>query len=350
MFKKSQKNYLELNMRVSYDPQTDSINITSKDKNLPANSDGFRLTLNSGRGAEQTLREMLEDAGVISEEHIIPTMLPYEDIAPSPWDEFPLGKAGGSVIATWNPTSSPHLLLSGPAGMGKSVIERNLIFHCLQHPGSWRVIGIDLHRVELSPYKKYAPVVERIATELGEAVETCRLVKDEMMNRYTQMEKLGINNYRDLPDSPRAIMFLVDSVSALVEMSGIKNEEGIAEDKLKSEASMILNNIARLGRSAGVHLVLACQRPDTSVINRELKRNLNTRIVMGRVDAIHSRIALDNEEATHIPSKIKGRGYIQNYGSGHQFQAAFAPLDWYDELLSKNPHLKWVDPQAAKGE
>lgn len=340
MFKKPKKNYLELNMRVSYDEKTDSINITSKDKSIPANSGGFRLTLNSGRGAELTLREMLEDAGVISEEHIIPTMLPYGNIAASPWDEFPLGKAGGSMIATWNPTSSPHLLLSGPAGSGKSVLQRNLIFHCLQHPSRWRVLAIDPYKLELLPYAKYSPTVVGIATELEDALEICRYAHSEMMDRYKEMEKLGINNYQDLPNTPHAFMFLVNEASVVLAMSGVKTDEGRAEDQMRGEISMLLTKIARLGRPAGIHLVLSSQRPDTATFSRELRRNMTTRIVMGRVDAIHSRIALDNEEATRI-QKIRGRGYIQHYGQGHQFQAAFAPQDWYDELLSKNPHLKW---------
>lgn len=348
MFRKPQKNYLELNMRVSYDEKTDSVNLTSKDKNLPEHSGGFRLTLNSGRGAEQTLREMLEDAGIITDEHIIPVKLAYEDIAASPWNEFPLGKAGGSMTATWNPLTSPHLLLTGPAGTGKSVLERNLIFHCLQHPSRWRVYGIDLFRVELAPYKKYSPVVQSIVNELEDAVEMCRFIKDEMMLRYTLMEELGVNNYQDLPpDSPPAIMFLIDEVYGFLAKSGAKSYDAIAEDKLREEALMLLIKISQLGRAAGVHLVLASQRPSADVIPSILKNNMTTKIFMGRADAISSRMALGNEEATRIAGNVRGRGYIQHYEQGHQFQSAFAPQDWFDELLEKNPHLEWVDPQVS---
>lgn len=349
MFRKPQKNYLELNMRVSYDEKTDSVNITSKDKNISAYG-GFRLTLNSGRNAEQTLREMLEHAGIITDEHLIPVKLAYGDIAASPWDEFPLGKAGGSMLATWNPRVSPHLLLTGPAGMGKSVLERNLIFHCLQHPSRWRIYGIDPFRVELAPYKKYSPVVQSIVSEIDDAVEMCRFIKGEMMERYTQMEKLGVNNYQDLPDAPHAIMFLVDGVYALLAKSGAKSYDAIAEDKLKEEALVLLIKISQLGRAAGIHLVLASQRPSADVIPSILKNNMTTKIFMGRADAISSRIVLGNEEATRIAGNVRGRGYIQHYEQGHHFQSAYAEMGWLDELLEKNPHLNWPGSQTSKGE
>lgn len=350
MFRKPQKNYMELNMRVSYDDKTDSVHITSKDKNIPADSGGFRMTLNGGSEAEQTLRDLLQDAGIISDEHIIPEALHYETIAPSPWDEFPLGKAGGSKIVTWNPTVSPHLLLTGAAGSGKSILQRSLILHCLQHPSRWRVYGIDPHGVELHPYKKYSPVIESAVSELDDALEVCRFLNNRMMERYQKMEILGVNNYRDLPGDPHAIMFLVDNAATVLSMSSVKTDQGKAEDKIKGEISMILHKIARLGRPAGIHLVLSAQRPDASIFGRELRNNMTTKIIMGRVDAIHSRIVLDKEDVPRIPSRIKGRGYIQTYEVGYQFQAAFAPFDWYDELLKKNPHLNWPGAHTSKGE
>lgn len=336
MFRKTKKNYLGLNVKVSYDKRTDSISISSKDKHLPKTGDGFNLSLDSGTGEEQALRTALENAGIIPDEKIIPTMLPYDDIAGSSWDEFPLGSTGGINVAFWRPLESPNLLITGRTGSGKSVIERNLIFHCLQHPDKWRIYGIDLGRVDLRPYAKYSPVVERIATNMEDAVELCRAVHSEMLERFDKMGKLEVPHYRDLPAAPPAIMFLVEELIYVLSMTGHKTGEGAAEDALREEVAVLLTNISRVGHAAGIHLVLSTQRPNKKILNGELLRNLSTRIVAGRVDVAHSHAALGNDQATRTPMGIKGRGYIQDRGVGKQFQAAFAPLDWYDELLKKN--------------
>lgn len=349
MFRKTKKNYLELNVRVSYDENDDSVRVIAKDKSLPKYRSGVRLELDGEGHAEQSLREMLMDAGIIAEEHLIPSKLHYDEVADSRWDEFTLGKAGGTQTVVWNPPSSSHLLLSGPAGSGKSVIERNIIFHCLQHPNRWRVLGVDFYRVEFSRYEKYSPAVLGIAKDLEEAVEACRFAREEMLKRYEEMEKLEVNNYQDLPYAPYGIIFIIDEISHLLAISGVKTNEGKAEDALRNEAAMILLDIARLGRAAGIHLVLASQRPDSSILNAEFKANMSTRIVMGRVDALHSQLVLGNEEATQKTPltfqdgryrDIRGRGYIQSSGKGKRFQAAYAETDWYDNWLKKN-NVDW---------
>jgi hypothetical protein len=214
-----------------------------------------------------------------------------------------------------------------------STIQRNLIFHCVQHPNDWRFLGIDVKRVELKPYLKYDPVVVGIATTLEDGVEICRYARDEMMDRYEKMEELGVNHYHDLPDKPFALMLMVDETYMFLAPSGIKTDEGKMEDELKGEASKILGDIARLGRASGVHLVLATQRPDAKVIYGELKQNLAARIAAGRMDSIASNMTLDNDNATRLPGSVKGRGFFQAFGEGEQFQGYFAPQDWVDNWL-----------------
>lgn len=341
MFRKAKRNYLELNVRVSYDENDDSVRIIGKDKNLPKYRDDVRLKLDGTRCAEQTLRDMLEEAGIITEDHYTPSKLSYDKIADSRWDEFPLGKAGGTKPVVWNPTSSPHLLISGPLGSGKSVIERSIIFHCLLNPDKWRVVAVDPWN-ELSRYEKYSPTILGVAKNLDEAVEACRFALEQMMERYEKMEELGVNNYQDLPDAPYGMIFLIDEIGGFLAESGSKLVTAMAEDELKREAAMIVTKISKLGPAAGLHLVLASQYPDSSILKGGLKTYMSTKIVMGRVDAVYSSLILDNAEASHNSMTANGRGYIQERCKGKQFQAAYTDHNWYDEWLKKN-NIDWYD-------
>lgn len=351
MFRKAKKDYLELSVRVSAEEFSYDINITSKDENLPEGGDGFHLVVSGSDDAGEILRTALRRTRTITEDEreYLPCKVAYDDIAESPWNEFPIGITEDLNIATWNPLTSPNLLIFGPPGSGKSVIDRNLMFHCLQHPDKWRVLGIDLGPWEIASFSKYTPVVEHIAKDMEAALEVCRAVRDEMMDRYEKMESLGINNYRDLPDAPTAIMFLISEVSALFGWWGGDMPSGISKDALKEEFSMILTKISRLGRAAGVHLVLSSWQADSSVIGDELKENMTTKVVLGRIYRDQSLLLLGNEEASHITvtsvedrdgeyhlASIRGRGYIQKNEEGKHFQAAFAPEDWYDERLKNN--------------
>ena len=258
---------------------------------------------------------------------------PYPGSSDGEWNKIPVG-VGTDGVVTWDVSVAPHALVTGTTGGGKSTIQRNLIFHCIQHSDRWRFLGIDVKRVELSPYVKYDPVVMGIATNVEDGVEIIRYANEEMMNRYEQMEGLGVNHFKDLPEMPYALMVMIDESYMFLAPSGIKTDEGKAEDALKGEASKAIGDIARLGRAAGVHLVLATQRPDATVIYGELKQNLACRIAAGRMDSIASSMTLDNDNATRLPGNIKGRGYIQAFGEGEQFQGYFAPQNWIDNWLA----------------
>lgn len=332
-------NYLELKVRVSYDKKTDTVHLTSKDKDLQAER-GFHLTLNGGRDAEYILRELLEREGMIPKDksRILPDRAFFGD-SPShkTWNHFPLGLDGNDEEVIWDPTISPHLLLAGSCGSGKSVVQRNIIFHCIQNPDKWSVIGIDLKRVELSEYKNYDSAVESIAVTLEEASDSIADVHGRMFARYAEMEEQGVNNYQDLADAPRALMLVIDESYVVLAQTGIKTSEEVEKDALRKEMVKKLAEIARLGRAAGVHLSLSSQRPDPNIFDGEFRQNLSTRIAMGRMSPPASAITLDNDQATKIYGAVKGRGYFQTYGEGAYFQAYFAPMDWIDEWLSENP-------------
>lgn len=113
-------------------------------------------------------------------------------------------------------------------------------------------------------------------------------------------------------------------------------DEGKEQDLLKGEAATIIGSIARLGRAAGVHLVVATQRPDASTIAGETKANLGARINCGRSkDSTASSMVLGNGEGTRIKPNPRGRLYVDLNGSGNHGQGFFAGQEWIDEWLEE---------------
>lgn len=111
-------------------------------------------------------------------------------------------------------------------------------------------------------------------------------------------------------------------------------DEGKAEDALKGEAAMIIGSIARLGRAAGVHLVIATQRPDASIISGETKANLGVRVNCGRTDSNASNMILGTGDGTRVKANPRGRLYLRIYGNGDHGQGFFASPSWIDEYLA----------------
>lgn len=220
-----------------------------------------------------------------------------------------------------------------------SVVQRNIIFSAIMRPDSWRFLGIDLKKVELSSFRAYSNVVLGIATEIEDALTVLRFAQQTMMKRYAEMEQLGVNNFLDLPEKGQALLVMVDEAGELLSPSGVKSEEAKAEDEMKGEAAMIIGSVARLGRAAGVHLVIATQRPDAKIISGETKANLGVRINCGRTDSNASSMILGTGDGTRVKANPRGRLYLRIYGSGNHGQGFFAEQSWIDNYLaSKGLH------------
>lgn len=103
-----------------------------------------------------------------------------------------------------------------------SVVQRNIILGCILRPDSWRFLGIDLKKVELSVFRAYKNVVLGIATTIEEALIVLRFAQETMMKRYAELEQLGLNNFLLLPEKGQALMVMVDEAGELLSPSGVK--------------------------------------------------------------------------------------------------------------------------------
>lgn len=126
-------------------------------------------------------------------------------------------------------------------------------------------------------------------------------------------------------------------------------DEGKDQDEMKGEASMIIGSIARLGRAAGVHLVIATQRPDATVIPGETKQNLAARIQCGRArDSTASNMILQSSEGLNIAGNVVGRMYLNLNGSGNHGQGFFAKSEWIDNWLDDQGLNQDGSPKSGK--
>lgn len=214
-----------------------------------------------------------------------------------------------------------------------SVAQQNIIISCILRPENWVILGIDLKRVELTRFRKFGV---KVATELETAVEFLRFAQAVMMKRYERMEELEVNDFEDLPEKLQALMVMIDEAGELLSPSGGKTDEAKEADELKGEAIMLIGSIARLGRAAGVHLVIATQRPDASLIPGEVRDNLAVRIGCGRLKPSASLMMFDSNIGQRIHANPKGGMYVQIHGNGNMGQGFFAPNDWLDNYFSKH--------------
>lgn len=320
--------------REMYFPQTTAVMYPAKYRSEDArNRQAFEINFNgtvSDQNAWSYTWESSNNRVICEPVPFIPKMAPYPFPDRNDWNIFPLGLKSGGEEAVWNVSVYPHCLVAGTTGSGKSVTQGTILLHALQSP-DWRVVLIDPKRVELSIYRDH-PNVLRVATELEDSVDLIQQVEQEMMSRFTRMESAGVKHFRSLPDPPPAILLMVDETFALLSPSGIKSEEGKQQDEIKARIGILIGSIARLGRAAGVHQVLATQRPDAKVLPGEVKANLDARIAQGRMDNIPSLMTLDSDAATRLPA-VKGRAILRAGNDQSEFQAYFLAEEHLPQVL-----------------
>lgn len=194
----------------------------------------------------------------------------------------------------------PHLLIAGSTGSGKSVML-NVILHSLlaqNTPQELNLVLIDPKRVELKPFAEYPHVLSRIIHKHTEAIKALRWLLGEMEARYTKLES---SSYRNIEDFNREnvnqipkLVVVIDEFASLI----LTKERGEP-----SEAELMIVRLAQEGRAAGIHLIVATQRPSVDVVTGLIKANLPTRIAFMTSSKTDSQIVLDVSGAEELVGK-----------------------------------------------
>lgn len=193
----------------------------------------------------------------------------------------------------------PHLLIAGSTGSGKSVALNSMLISLLCHlaPNELRLILIDPKRLEFASYADIAHLVFPIITEPKKVAPVLRYVIHEMEERYERMAKVNARNifdYHSMMGSRESMPFMVIVIDELADlmMTAGREIEGL------------ITRITQMARAAGIHMMVATQRPSVDVITGLIKVNFPSRISFRVTSKIDSRTILDSGGA----DKLLGRG------------------------------------------
>lgn len=222
--------------------------------------------------------------------------------------EIPLGKAVNGFVRTFDLAKMPHLLVAGSTGSGKSVAVNGIIASILMkaRPDEVKFMMVDPKMVELSVYNDIPHLLIPVVTNPRKASRALQKVVDEMENRYELFSKVGARNiagynakvaeynasqpeYKQIPLP--LIVVIVDELADLMMVASKEVEDAIIR-------------LGQKARAAGIHMILATQRPSVDVISGLIKANVPSRIAFAVSSGTDSRTILDENGA----EKLLGRG------------------------------------------
>jgi S-DNA-T family DNA segregation ATPase FtsK/SpoIIIE len=215
---------------------------------------------------------------------------------------FSIGKDIGGNSIVGDVSRLPHVLIAGTTGSGKSVCTNSLIVSMLYKstPEEVRFIMVDPKMVELAPYNGIPHLLIPVVTDPKKAAGALQWAVYEMMKRYKSFSEKGVKDlkgYNALAETDEdvkklpTVVVVIDELADLMLVAAKEVEESICR-------------VAQMGRAAGMHLVIATQRPSADVITGLMKANIPSRIAFAVASSLESRIILDTQGA----EKLVGKG------------------------------------------
>ncbi|SDA34084.1 DNA translocase FtsK [Sphingomonas sp. NFR15] len=273
-----------------------------------------------------------------------------------------LGKniAGDAVIANLAPM--PHLLVAGTTGSGKSVGLNSMILSLLYRlrPDQCRMIMIDPKMLELSMYDDIPHLLSPVVTDPAKAVRALKWAVEQMEDRYRQMSSVGVRSLASFNDKVRAAKAKGQPLGRKVQ-TGYDPETGaptyeeetldyqilpqivVIVDELADlmmtagkEVEFLIQRLAQKARAAGIHLIMATQRPSVDVITGVIKANLPTRISFHVTSKIDSRTILGEQGA----EQLLGKGDMLYMPGGKGIVRVHGPFVSDDEVHAVADHWR----------
>ena len=261
------------------------------------------------------LSEIINDKNFLIKDHKLP---------------IALGKSISGVPIIGDLSSMPHLLIAGTTGSGKSVCINTIILSLLyKHaPDKCKFILIDPKMLELSTYEGIPHLLCPVITEAKRAASVLGWVVKEMENRYRLMTKEGVRNIDGYNDKHKKlpmpfIVVIVDEMSDLMLFAS-------------KEIESYIQKLSQMARAAGIHIIMATQRPSVDVITGTIKANFPTRISFKVTSKIDSRTILGEQGA----EQLLGKGDMLYMSSANKIIRIHAPFVSESEIEKVNNFLR----------
>lgn len=261
-------------------------------------------------------------------------VLPYVKGGPL---ELAIGRDAEGTPVVADLAKMPHLLIAGTTGSGKSVMINSIITTLLMRalPEDVRLIMVDPKRVELAGYNGLPHLYVPVVTEPKQAASALQWAVSEMERRLKVFERLNVRkistynekqaagefeHYDNPPQKMPYLVIIIDELSDLMMVAGKDVEASIVR-------------IAQLGRAAGIHLIVATQRPSSNVVTGLIKANITNRIAFNVATGIDSRVIIDQVGA----EKLTGLGDMLfskvDWGKPRRIQGCFVSDDEINEIV-----------------
>ena len=249
-----------------------------------------------------------------------------------------LGKSISGEPITSDLTTMPHLLIAGTTGSGKSVCINTIILSLIyKHtPEICKFILIDPKMLELSTYEGIPHLLCPVITEAKKAASVLGWVVKEMESRYRLMTKVGVRNIDGYNEKHKVkmpyIVVIVDEMSDLMLVAG-------------KEIENYIQKLSQMARAAGIHIIMATQRPSVDVITGTIKANFPTRISFQVTSKIDSRTILGEQGA----EQLLGKGDMLYMSSANRINRIHAPyvseveIDKVNNFLRNQAEPDYVD-------
>ena len=253
---------------------------------------------------------------------------------------FAAGKdiAGKTIVA--DIARMPHLLIAGATGSGKSVCINTIIMSILYkaHPDEVKLIMVDPKVVELSIYNGIPHLLLPVVTEPKKAAGALNWAVNEMNTRYKKFAGVGARNLKGYNDIAAKMEFKEGEipVEKLPEIVIIIDELADLMMVAPGEVEDAICRLAQLARAAGIHMVIATQRPSVNVITGLIKANVPSRIAFSVSSGVDSRTILDMNGAEKLLGKGDMLYFPSNIPKPIRVQGAFAFFLSVTEFLSRN--------------